>query len=221
MASLPISQTLEKLERIVHRGDNNSVKRLEFSDDESRLKYLLHKYAYEDETKEDDDQTNDRALRRPGLKRPKNKFAFPFRKSEKKSGEIPYDKNRKLRLQLLREEQSAEQPRPETEKRRVRQRLINSASQEHSAVNGSNNFSRLAHSIESRPVKSSKLHDEVSKHTSDSRNHIFDHRETVLSRKQLFQLLDGTSFLQARPGFKLPPIKDLRPQSKVMPYLVN
>lgn len=200
--NLPIEQTMAKLEKIAQKTPQEMSEK-QFDREDSKIKYLLHKYAYEDVTTEEAKAENLRALKRPRLVRPKNRFTFPFSKPNKSLfPEIPYDKGRKFKAML----------RNSIQKEGNSMDYHNSSNfSSVSQVRGNSELPFFKYDEKRFNPKSAKVSaDYLPEDTS---------RMSVGStrgRGNLYKLLDGTSYLQARPGHKLPELKTTR--KKASPY---
>lgn len=204
MANIPIEQTMKQLERIAGKTTKEmSEKTLDRED--SKLKYLLHKYAYEDETTQKTNDENLRALKRPKLLRPKNKFNFPYSKPSRSFfPEIPYDKGQKYKS-ILKHTYV-----------RDSHLIDHHNSSNFSSVSQIHPNSQRFPSLKSKPWQHQVKSAEVSvNHLPEDSSRLSI--RSLEGRDRLYKLLDGTSYLQARPGVKLPQLKTNR--KKASPYI--
>lgn len=204
-ALVPIEVTVQRLAKLV----GESVKGLDdkqFSGEDVKIKYLLHKYAYEEKSTEVNPFVkNGGVLRRPILMKKQEKLRFPFIKPIKsREANIPYSHKPRVFLE----------------------RFENSNSSVNQAYDYSSNISNIFHENSRSKLIDEHKHyprDRLVRSVENSRTEknenssAFSLRSSS-SRREIFKQIDGTSFLQARPSVKLPPIS--QPKKKMLPYLL-
>ena len=195
---------MRRLEKLIGE-DPVTMSQKEFKGEDAKLKYLLHKYAYEQAS---DSRPAGGMLRKAKAPRAKDKMHFPFiKQARSRETTIPYSHKPKcLNYLSLKESTNTEilgGPALDNASLLLHEQSNHQSS---SRLLPQSSRSRLARSVEG-PFQQARP------------NRSAFSVQSIADRQKMFRLLDGTSFLQARPTVRLPEIR--RNPKSLLPYLIT